>query len=95
MLPDGLVYRPDFLTFDEEGVLLELLDEAPFEPIVMRGVTARRKGMRFKDELPEWLEPLRTLGVGARLVRRLRPPSPSRRASALLRRRRSPTRAAG
>jgi alkylated DNA repair dioxygenase AlkB len=63
VLPEGLVYRPDFLTFDEEGMLLELLDEAPFEAIVMRGVTARRKGMRFQDEFPEWLEPLRARGA--------------------------------
>jgi alkylated DNA repair dioxygenase AlkB len=63
VLPAGLVYQPDFLTFDEEGVLLELLDEAPFEPIVMRGVTARRKGMRFEGAFPEWLEPVRVRGA--------------------------------
>jgi alkylated DNA repair protein (DNA oxidative demethylase) len=61
--PEGLVYRPDFLTYDEEGILLELLDGQEFEPIVMRGVTARRTGLRYRGELPEWLEPWRTRGA--------------------------------
>jgi DNA oxidative demethylase len=63
MSPDGLVYRSDFLTFDEEGALLELLDATEFEPIVMRGVTARRTGLRYRDDLPEWLLPLRDRGA--------------------------------
>lgn len=63
MQPEGLAYRPDVLTFDEEGRLLELLDELEFEPIVMRGVTARRTGLRYADELPDWLLPLRERGA--------------------------------
>jgi alkylated DNA repair dioxygenase AlkB len=63
MTPDGLVYRSDFLTYDEEGMLLELLDRLDFEPIVMRGVTARRTGLRFKDDFPDWLLPLRERGA--------------------------------
>jgi DNA oxidative demethylase len=63
MTPNGLVYRPDFLTYDEEGQLLELLDSLDFEPIVMRGVTARRTGLRYKDDLPDWLLPLRARGA--------------------------------
>jgi alkylated DNA repair dioxygenase AlkB len=63
VLPDGLVYRSNFLTPDEEGVLLERLDAAEFEPIVMRGVTARRSGLRFGSELPPWLRPLRDRGA--------------------------------
>jgi alkylated DNA repair dioxygenase AlkB len=59
VLPEGLVYQPNFLTPDEEGRLLELLDATEFEPIVMRGVTARRTGLRFQDDLPDWLEPWR------------------------------------
>ena len=62
-LPSGLVYRPDFLTPDEEGVLLELLDATELEPIVMRGVTARRTGSRFTGDFPSWLEPLRERGA--------------------------------
>src|SRR5206468_13121253 len=62
-LPGGLVYRPDFLTFDEEGRLLELLDALEFEPIVMRGVTARRTALRFGDDVPGWLAPLRDRGA--------------------------------
>jgi alkylated DNA repair dioxygenase AlkB len=63
VLPAGLVYRSDFLTFDEEGSLLELLDGVVFEPIVMRGVTAKRSGLRFAHEVPEWLEPVRAKGA--------------------------------
>jgi alkylated DNA repair protein (DNA oxidative demethylase) len=63
VLPDGLVYRPDFVTPDEEGILLELLDATKFEPIVMRGVTARRTALRFKGEFPDWLVPLRERGA--------------------------------
>ncbi|HEY0416686.1 MAG TPA: alpha-ketoglutarate-dependent dioxygenase AlkB [Gaiellaceae bacterium] len=62
-LPAGLVYRPDFLAFDEEGALLELLDALEFEPIVMRGVTARRTALRYGDEVPNWLAPLRDRGA--------------------------------
>ncbi|MFL5927695.1 MAG: alpha-ketoglutarate-dependent dioxygenase AlkB [Gaiellaceae bacterium] len=71
MLPDGLVYRSDFLTPDEEGILLELLDATELEPIVMRGVTARRTALRFKDEFPDWLLPLRERGAG---LARVEPP---------------------
>jgi DNA oxidative demethylase len=63
VLPEGLLYRSDFLTFDEEGVLLELLDRLTFEPIVMRGVTARRSALRYEGELPDWLEALRERGA--------------------------------
>jgi alkylated DNA repair dioxygenase AlkB len=63
VLPDGLLYRSDFLTFDDEGALLELLDGLAFEPIVMRGVTARRSALRYQDELPNWLYPLRERGA--------------------------------
>jgi alkylated DNA repair dioxygenase AlkB len=63
VLPGGLVYQTDFLTFDEEGVLLELLDRTTFEPIVMRGVVARRTGLRFEAVLPEWLRPLQERGA--------------------------------
>ena len=63
MPPAGLVYKPDFLTFDEEGALLELLDATEFDPIVMRGITARRAGLRYRDDFPDWLLPLRDRGA--------------------------------
>ena len=44
-------------------MLLELLDATEFEPIVMRGVTARRTGLRFTGDFPSWLEPLRQRGA--------------------------------
>ena len=40
--PQGLVYRPDFITEDEERALLATLDEIEFRAVTMRGQTARR-----------------------------------------------------
>lgn len=40
--PQGLVYRPDFITEDEERGLLAALDEIEFRAVTMRGQTARR-----------------------------------------------------
>ena len=40
--PQGLVYRPDFITEDEEQGLLAALDEIEFRAVTMRGQTARR-----------------------------------------------------
>jgi len=42
------------------GVLVaRMLDGMKFEPIVMRGVTAKRSGLRFGSEVPDWLDPVR------------------------------------
>ena len=40
--PQGLVYRPEFITDDEERGLLASLDEIEFRAVTMRGQTARR-----------------------------------------------------
>ena len=40
--PDGLEYRPDFISEDEERELLRLMDEIEFREFTMRGQTARR-----------------------------------------------------
>ena len=40
--PDGLVYRPDFVSEDEERALLEIIDGIDFREVTMRGQTARR-----------------------------------------------------
>jgi DNA oxidative demethylase len=40
---DGLTYRTDFLTADEERGLLEEIRALDFRPVVFRGVTARRR----------------------------------------------------
>jgi alkylated DNA repair dioxygenase AlkB len=71
--PDGFLYRPEFLDPTEERALLARFDELAFEPIVMKGVVARRTGVRYgygydydrreaipgAEPIPDWLEPLR------------------------------------
>ena len=52
--PEGLVYRPDLVTADEERDLIELLDRTEFHEVTMRGQTARRTtrhyGLRYDYE---------------------------------------------
>jgi DNA oxidative demethylase len=71
--PQGLVYRPDLLTADEEGDLLEEFEELDFKEIVMKGVVARRTAVRYgmgydydrrtptegAAPMPDWLIPVR------------------------------------
>jgi alkylated DNA repair dioxygenase AlkB len=72
VLPEGLVYRPDLLSVEEERRLLDVLEDLRFDPIVIRGRaakrTARHYGLGYDYEsrkpkpgepLPRWLEPLR------------------------------------
>ncbi len=40
--PEGLEYEPDFVTEEEEGGLLALMEEIDFRELTMRGQTARR-----------------------------------------------------
>jgi alkylated DNA repair dioxygenase AlkB len=42
-LPDGLRYRPDFITRDDEAELLEQIARVEFATFEMRGVIARRR----------------------------------------------------
>jgi alkylated DNA repair dioxygenase AlkB len=52
--PEGLVYRDDFLSVEEERRLVELFGDLPFEAVTMRGQTARRTvrhfGLRYDYE---------------------------------------------
>jgi alkylated DNA repair dioxygenase AlkB len=71
--PDGLVYRPDLLTIDEERELLAVVENLDFEQIVMKGVVARRTAVRYglgydydrrvptegAAPIPDWLAPVR------------------------------------
>jgi alkylated DNA repair protein (DNA oxidative demethylase) len=70
--PEGLVYRPELLTPEEEAGYLELLAELRFDPIVIHGQAARRTARHYGlgydygtrqpkpgEPLPEWLLPLR------------------------------------
>lgn len=71
-LPDGFLYRPEFITTQEEAALLDEIRAMEFSEVRMRGVTARRRvrqfGWRYSfeswtlsegHELPEFLRPLR------------------------------------
>jgi alkylated DNA repair protein (DNA oxidative demethylase) len=71
--PDGLVYRPDFVSPGEERDLLAAIEQLDFREIRMRGQTARRTARHFGfdydyerygrlvpgDPLPDWLVSLR------------------------------------
>jgi alkylated DNA repair dioxygenase AlkB len=71
-LPEGLVYREDFITSDEEDQLVGALDEITFNEVHFRGVVAKRvvrhfgidyeynaQRVRETDPLPDSLEWLR------------------------------------
>jgi alkylated DNA repair protein (DNA oxidative demethylase) len=70
--PEGLVYRPELLTVDEEEKLLAILRGLRFDPIVMHGIEARRVARHYGlgydyatrtpqegEPMPEWLLALR------------------------------------
>jgi alkylated DNA repair dioxygenase AlkB len=71
-LVDGLDYRADFITPDEEAALIEHLEAMDLAPFRFQGWTANRKtrsfGWRYDfddasfqptEPIPDWLEPLR------------------------------------
>jgi DNA oxidative demethylase len=76
--PAGLVYRPDFLSAEEERQLLDTLDPLAFEEIRMRGQVARRTALHYGVDydyeqrrrlasgqpLPAWLLPVRGRAAG-------------------------------
>ena len=76
--PDGLVYRPDFVSAAEERDLLAAMEQLDFREIRMRGQTARRTVRHFGfnydyerygrlvpgDPLPDWLVSLRERCAG-------------------------------
>lgn len=70
--PEGLVYRPDVLTAEEEAALLDVLEGLRFDPIVIRGQAARRTARHYGldydyesrtpmpgEQVPDWLLPVR------------------------------------
>jgi len=71
MRPDGLTYRGNFLSPDEERDLLAQIEQLPFHEVRMHGVVARRTVIHFgydydyegwklfpADPPPDFLEPL-------------------------------------
>jgi alkylated DNA repair protein (DNA oxidative demethylase) len=47
MRPNGLTYRPDFITPDEERQLLAVAQQLPLEPVRMRGGVGKRETVHF------------------------------------------------
>ena len=71
-LPEGFVYRPEFLTADEERDLVPLIEALPFESFEFHGFTGKRRvvsfgwkydfnqrGLQKVDDMPSFLLPLR------------------------------------
>jgi hypothetical protein len=57
-LPNGLVYRPDFLTPSEEEVLLAYIDNLSMPLLQFNEHESKRHGMNFAYDMPLFLEPL-------------------------------------
>jgi len=57
-LPNGLVYRPDFLTQDEEEVLLAYIENLSMPLLRFREHESKRRGASFEYDLPVFLRPL-------------------------------------
>src|SRR5436305_1074696 len=70
--PQGLVYRVDVLSEEEESILLGHVEQLRFDPIVIHGQAARRSARHFGldydyetrtpkpgEPIPDWLEPAR------------------------------------
>jgi alkylated DNA repair dioxygenase AlkB len=68
-LPDGFVYRPDFISSEDEAQLVDAIGQVEFSAFEMRGVIARRRvaffgssydaGRAETPPLPAFLLPLR------------------------------------
>jgi DNA oxidative demethylase len=70
--PEGLEYRPDLISAEEEAGLLRILEELRFDPIVIHGQAARRTARHFGldydyegrtpqpgEAVPDWILPVR------------------------------------
>jgi alkylated DNA repair protein (DNA oxidative demethylase) len=71
--PEGLVYREELVSEDEERKLLDELERVDFDEIRMHGVVAKRTAKHYgldydyerratvdaAEPVPEWLEPVR------------------------------------
>lgn len=71
-LPEGLVYRPGFVTDDEEAKLAARVAELALTPFEFHGFRGNRRtisfgwhyafdgsGLRETDPIPDWLQPVR------------------------------------
>jgi alkylated DNA repair dioxygenase AlkB len=70
--PEGIVYRPELLSVEEEAELVERLSSLRFDPIVLHGQAAKRTGRHYGldydygarepmpgEPVPRWLLPVR------------------------------------
>ena len=63
---NGLVYRPEFITPEEEELLLVMIEHAPLRPMKYEikssgeSIMSRRRAAWFAAPLPRWLTPLQT-----------------------------------
>lgn len=57
-LPNGLVYRPDFITAEEEEILLAYIQNMHMPLLQFREHESKRRGMSYEYELPIFLRPL-------------------------------------
>jgi alkylated DNA repair dioxygenase AlkB len=70
-LPAGLVYRPEFLSPEEEAGIVGRLEELPFTPFQFHGFEGARRvvsfgwrydfnegGLKRAEPFPDWLRPL-------------------------------------
>ncbi len=75
--PEGIVYRPELLTVEEESGLLRELESLRFDPIVLHGQAAKRSGRHYGldydyesrtpkpgETVPDWLLPVRARAAG-------------------------------
>ena len=71
-VPEGLVYRPEFVTPEEEEKLIAEMAGLPFRPFDFQGFLGKREtvsfgwsyrfdgsGLALAEPMPEWLLPLR------------------------------------
>src|SRR6185436_15238395 len=57
-LTNGLVYRPEFLTLDEEETLLAYIQNMAMPHLQFNEHPSKRRGMSFEHTLPTFLTPL-------------------------------------
>ena len=58
-LPNGLVYRPDFLTPDEEAVLVAYIENLGMPYLQFKEFDSKRRGMSYEHHFPDFLLPLK------------------------------------
>jgi alkylated DNA repair dioxygenase AlkB len=75
-LPEGLTYRPDLLTAEEEAEAIQRIASLPFAPFQFHGFEGKRRtvsfgwqyrfdgsGLHEAEPMPDWLLPLRNKGA--------------------------------